>query len=164
MLRNRNFKFYLRTISVFNLTVSLVLLLIYTSAAPAQIAAHRHPEQQEIEIPEIEIVETKPGKNARREKFVHNREFEGFSVYEEGIGYRIFFVERRSRRTYEIRGVGLPWRQFSDLVWKNGRTFVFDCWGNPSHGTHYEFDAREKRLKKVLIFRDLADASEQGRN
>lgn len=120
----------------------------------AQSAAHRHDGARETNIPEIEVVEDKPNVKAEHGQFARRGNYESFSAYEEEKGYRIFFTDRLTKKNYEIRGVGLQWRPFSDLRWKNTRVLLFDCWANPNHGTHYEFDAKERKLKKVLIFRE----------
>lgn len=140
----------------------LALQLCVPMASAQNTRSHRHEQAAETEIPRIKIIRAKLPENARRSEFAASREFEGFTVYEAGgAGYRIFFVERRSgsrsRQIYEIRRLGLEWRPFTDLVWRDDRTLVFDCWANPHFGTHYEFDAKQKRLKKVLIFKNPGD-------
>ena len=137
-----------------------MFLFLLASPTYAQNKADAHRHKQILESPDEWKAEVRinkvaaPNRKLKRENMVRNQSFEGFSIYQEKGGYRIFFTDRQTKKTYEIRGVGQPHRPFSDLQWKNNRLFVFDSWSNPHHGVHYEFDAKAKKLNKILIFRD----------
>ncbi|HEX6622236.1 MAG TPA: hypothetical protein VF064_00895 [Pyrinomonadaceae bacterium] len=68
--------------------------------------------------------------------------------------FRIYFEEKRTGRIYEIRGLPLAHRPFSDLVWANNRTLVFDRWSQPHYGMHYAVDVKKKRLTVAAPFPD----------
>ena len=123
----------------------------------AQLSQHRHPnagDAMQTVASGIEIASVEPDKAFKKEMVARNRKYESFAAYEENGGYRIFFTERKSKKVYEIRGLPLAWRPFSDMVWLNNHTLTFDRWANPHHGTHYEIDARTRKLKRALIFSD----------
>ena len=138
-----------------------LFIILFLSAnvllAQSKSRAHRHPLTIDMMVEwkdEVKVVEVPPpDKKLKREGLTRNRFFEGFSVFDES-GYGIFFTDRKTKKTYKIQGGGLVHRPFSDLWWKNSRLFVFDWWSGPYQGAHYEFDAKTKEIKKILVFRD----------
>jgi hypothetical protein len=136
-----------------------VACLIWLAAVncQAQRNHHRHANTGDAMgtvASEIEIIEAEPDKILKKEIFARNRQYESFVVHKASVGYRIFFAERKSKKIYEIRGVPLGWRPFSDLLWLDDRTLAFDRWANPHHGSHYEVDAQARKLNRALIFSD----------
>jgi hypothetical protein len=122
---------------------------------------HQHP--QSLQAPAewkaaVKVIKVKTSRRPlQREGLVRSRAYEGYSVYQKETGYRLYYTDRKAGITYEIRGVGQRHRPFSDLQWKENRIFVFDSWSAPDHGVHYEFDAKSKKLRKILIIRDDRD-------
>ncbi|MBN1483809.1 MAG: PD40 domain-containing protein [Chloroflexia bacterium] len=55
---------------------------------------------------------------------------------------------------YEIQGLPLPWRPFSDLAWLDEDVLVFDRWAQPHYGTHYAVDVRQGTLLLASPFSD----------
>lgn len=138
------------------LFLSLVFGL-FTASIQAQRKTHRHQQSgdtMDMVANEIKIVAAAPSKSFKRENPARNRNFESFTVDDEKGHSRIFFVDRKTKKIYEIRGIPLEYRPFSDLIWLDNKTLAFDRRANPHHGSHYEIDARARKLKKVLIFKD----------
>lgn len=144
----------------------IVLFALFLSGAfsatstRAQSSAHRHANSSDS----IELVKAKVkikvvvlSAEAKRENVVRNQGFEGFTVSDAKAGERIFFADRRTKKIYEISGLPLEWRPFSDLEWRGGDTLIFDRWANPHHGAHYEIDAKTRKLKKAGIFNDAGE-------
>lgn len=133
------------------------VLGLFTAPVQAQRKTHLHPQAgdaMDMVVDEIKIVAASPDKAFKRENLARNRNFESFTIDDEKGQPQIFFVDRKTKKIYEIRGIPLEYRPFSDLVWLNDRTLAFDRWANPHHGSHYEIDAKARRLKKKLIFKD----------
>lgn len=130
---------------------------ISATSTRAQSGAHRHPRSSDstaLVKAEVKIAVVALSAKAKRENVVRNRSFESFTVSDEKLGERIFFTERRTKKIYEIRGLPLEWRPFSDLEWRGDGTLIFDRRANPHHGAHYEIDAKIKKLTKARIFND----------
>ena len=72
---------------------------------------------------------------------------------------RIFFEALATGETFEILGLPLPWRPFSDLVWVTDEILVFDRWSQPHYGLHYAVDVREQTLLLASPFPDEAPAA-----
>lgn len=79
-----------------------------------------------------------------------------FTVYKPGArnSDRIYFRDLKTGKTYEIRGIPLPHRPFSDLAWRGKGLLVFDRWSQPHFGIHYEVDAAKRRLVVAYGFPD----------
>ena len=60
----------------------------------------------------------------------------------------------QSGQVYEIQGIPLPRRPFSDVKWVDDKFLVFDRWSNPHHGMHYVVDAVERKLRLSAPFPD----------
>jgi hypothetical protein len=126
------------------------------TSARAQSGAHRHAkssDSMELVRAEVKIKVAVLSARAKRENLVSNQGFEAFTVSDAKAGERIFFVDRSTKKIYEISGLPLEWRPFSDLEWRGG-TLIFDRWANPHHGAHYEIDAKTRKLTKARIFND----------
>jgi hypothetical protein len=110
---------------------------------------------------DFEVVEVPVEPDLERESVTVNPEgtWRAFATF--GQTCRIFIEEVETGRTYEMRGVFLPWRPFSDLVWVSNNILVFDVWSQPHYGIHYAVDTRERKLVLASPFPDrLPDASE----
>ncbi len=67
---------------------------------------------------------------------------------------RLFVAERRTGKIFEICGLPLEWRPFSDLIWANDRRLMFDRWSQPHFGVHYAVDVKRRRLVVAVPFPD----------
>ena len=86
-----------------------------------------------------------------------NRNYEAFTV----SGTRLFVADKTTKKVFEIRGLPLEWRPFSNLIWANNRTLMFDRWSQPHYGVHYAVDVRNKRLITAAPFPDKIYFDEQ---
>ena len=137
------------------------------AASPAYIAAqgsshgHHHLKLSDLSaqvLPGVEIAEVTLEKIVSKEHLERSRDgkYEAFTLYDpdQSPSFRIYFVERQIRKVYEVRGLPLPYRPFSDLVWVNNQTLVFDRWSQPHYGIHYVVNVRTKKLERAAAFPD----------
>ncbi|MBI4502714.1 MAG: hypothetical protein HY700_16330 [Gemmatimonadetes bacterium] len=73
---------------------------------------------------------------------------------QEEPGGRVCFQEVGGGRVYELRGIPLPYRPLSDLVWLDEDRLAFDRWSQPHYGIHYVLDVRRRRLVLAAPFPD----------
>jgi hypothetical protein len=85
------------------------------------------------------------------------RRYEAFTV----DGTRLFIGERRTGKLFEIRGLPLEWRPFSDLTWADNKTLLFDRWSQPHYGVHYEVNVKSRKLIVALPFPDEVYSQQQ---
>lgn len=118
---------------------------------------------------EVRIVAASPDPKLARENRARDRSgrFEAFTVNDSAPGVsgtldRIFFIDRRARRTYEIRGLLNPQRPFNDLTFKAAGLLQFERWANPHAGVRYRVDVRRRKLVSARSFFD-ADYVERQR-
>lgn len=76
---------------------------------------------------------------------------------------RIFFVDKKSSRVFEIYGLPDSHRPFDDLKFVENNILRFDRWSNPHGGKRYEFDLRRRKLVKATSFieKDYVDLIKQ---
>ena len=116
--------------------------------------------EQPVDIPDFAIVEASVDPVLRRENITDNQAetLRAFCIYEfaqnEYSRYRIFAEELQTGTTYEIQGLPLQWREFTDLVWVTNNILVFDRWSQPHYGVHYAVDVQEKKLLLASPFPD----------
>jgi len=129
--------------------------------AQASRGAHRHLRLLDVReqiLQDVEIAEVSLGEDVARENLARSRggRYEAFTSYHAGqpSGYRIYFAERGAGKVYEVRGLPLPHRPFSDLVWVNGRTLAFDRWSQPHYGIHYVVSVTGRKLLRASAFPD----------
>jgi hypothetical protein len=79
-----------------------------------------------------------------------NRNYEAFTV----SGSRLFVADKTTKKVFEIRGLPLEWRPFSNLTWANNQTLMFDRWSQPHYGVHYAVNVKNKRLVAAVPFPD----------
>jgi hypothetical protein len=126
------------------------------SSRPALPKSHRHLGIDKSAvgdaIPEFSMAETVLAAGTKKENLVtsRSREFDAFTV----SGTRLFLAERRTGKIFEIRGLPLEWRPFSDLIWADRRTLMFDRWSQPHYGVHYAVDVVSRRLVAAVPFPD----------
>lgn len=96
--------------------------------------------------------ETSLEAGTKKENLITNRggRYAAFIV----SGTRLFVAERGSGKVFEIRGLPLGWRPFSDLMWADDQTLMFDRWSQPRHGVHYAVDVKSRRLIVAAPFPD----------
>lgn len=101
------------------------------------------------------MVEVSLDPSLERENSTENPEgtFQAFTVCDPALCSdenccqdRILVEDTQTDQIYEIQGLPLRWRPFSDLVWITNDILVFDRWSNPDYGVHYAVNVREKRL------------------
>lgn len=122
------------------------------SAKPSSSKPHRHVGAGGADIPEFSMVETPLEAGVKKENLTtsRNRKYEAFTV----AGTRLFVAERGTGKIFEIRGLPLEWRPFSDLNWADYQTLVFDRWSQPHYGVHYAVNVKSRKLLVVAPFRD----------
>ena len=130
-------------------------LFVFSLSVHAQVPkAHRHPGNAESMLKEIEpdvsFVATTLAEDAQVEESVKNksRTFEAFIVDKT----RILVKNLKSGKIYEIKGLPLENRYFSDLVWADNQTLMFDRWAQPRYGNHYAFNVVRKKLTAAAPF------------
>jgi hypothetical protein len=101
---------------------------------------------------QVSFMRVSPPQAAIRENLCKTRDGR-FIAYTAYLGTeRLFVNDTRNRVVYEVRGIPLEYRPFSDLRWTKSGTLVFDRWSQPHHGVHYELDVRQKRLVAAYAF------------
>ncbi len=125
--------------------------------------AHRHPKLSEVTeqvLPEVTITQVALDKPSSKENVARSPggRYEAFtSSHDESPSFRVYFIEKRTGKVYEVRGLPLPHRPFSDLAWTNKWTLIFDRWSQPHYGIHYVVNVREKELVSASTFPDKVD-------
>jgi hypothetical protein len=154
-------KFYRGQIIVF---VFAALCWLSLDGAAQVPKAHRHsgamPSMLKEIAPEFSAVETTLEKNVKKENAVinKNRTFEAFTV----SGTRIFVKNLKTGKIFELKGLPLEWRDFSDLAFSGNQTLLFDRWAQPHYGTHYAVDVVRKKLTEAAPFSDESRPKQKG--
>ena len=123
---------------------------------PSVAKSHRHLRMGRsvvgVDIPEFSMTETSSEAGVIKDNLVTNRsrEFDAFTDSDR----RIFVAERRTGKIYEIRGLPLEWRPFSNLIWANNRILMFDRWSQPHYGVHYAVNVSRRKLMVAIPFPD----------
>ena len=119
-----------------------------------------HTQGVPISIPDVRLVRVPRPRGERLREVVTNRT----------ASMRAYIVEKpwttNSRRdhiqieylgsgeVFEIEGIPLEYRPFSDLAWVGDRYLVFDRWSQPHYGIHYVVDVVKKKLILASRFPD----------
>jgi hypothetical protein len=127
--------------------------------------AHRHPKLSDMRkeiLPGVDIAEVVLDKSAAKENRVRSRDgsYEAFTS-DKSDEPGIYFVERRTGKVFEVRGLPLPYRPFSDLAWINNWTLQFDRWSQPHYGIHYVVNVKTKKLVSASGFPDKFELEHQ---
>jgi len=123
---------------------------------PSLPRVHRHigvdKSATGTDIPEFAMTEVSLEASTKKESLITNRArtHDAFTVERT----RLFIAERSTGRVFEIRGLQLEWRPFSELTWANDHTLMFDRWSQPHYGVHYSVEVKEKRLTAAVPFPD----------
>ena len=117
--------------------------------------SHRHfrvGNSVGVGIPEFSMAETSLDAGMKKENLRTNRskKYDAFTV----SGTRLFVAERKTGKIFEIRGLPLEWRPFSDLIWADHRTLMFDRWSQPHYGIHYAVNIEGRTLVAAVPFPD----------
>ena len=126
------------------------------SPRPSPPKSHRHIGLDKsavgVEIPEFSMDETSIEAGMKKENLITNRSgrYTAFII----SGTRLFVSDRGTGKVFEIRGLPLGWRPFSDLIWANDQTLMFDRWSQPHYGVHYAVDVKSRRLIVAAPFPD----------
>ena len=125
------------------------------SAKRSSPKSHRHlriAKSVGVDIPEFSMAETPLEADLKKEKLItsRNRKYDAFTV----SGNRLFVVERGTEKIFEIRGLPLEWRPFSNLTWADNQTLMFDRWSQPHYGVHYAVNVNSRKLLIAAPFPD----------
>ena len=137
----------------------IVLIGFYNHVSPQTSQAHRHigtGKAGAVEIPEFSMVETSLEAGLKKENFVksRNRRYEAFTISDT----RLLVSDRSTGKVFEVKGLPMEWRPFSDLTWVNNQTLVFDRWSQPHYGVHYEVNVKLKTLIRAVPFPDKIES------
>src|SRR6185369_8047063 len=120
---------------------------------------HRHVgigQSVGMDIPEFSMVEISLETGLKKENLVksRNRRYEAFTVSDT----RLLVSDRSTGKVFEVKGLPMEWRPFSDLTWVNNQTLVFDRWSQPHYGVHYEVNVKLKKLTRAVPFPDKVES------
>ncbi|HWP56222.1 MAG TPA: hypothetical protein VN476_18965, partial [Pyrinomonadaceae bacterium] len=137
----------------------IVLIGFYNHVSPQTSQAHRHigtGKTGAVEIPEFSMVETSLEVGLKKENLVksRNRRYEAFTISDT----RLLVSDRSTGKVFEVKGLPMEWRPFSDLTWVNNQTLVFDRWSQPHYGVHYEVNVKLRKLIRAVPFPDKLES------
>jgi pimeloyl-ACP methyl ester carboxylesterase len=137
------------------ISVLIVIVGFCNHASSQTPRAHRHVgigKSVGMDIPEFSMVETALEPGAKKENVVKSRDgrYEAFTTSDT----RLLVSDRTAAKIFEIKGLPMEWRPFSDLAWINNQTLSFDRWSQPHYGVHYEINVKLKNLIKAVPFPD----------
>ena len=133
------------------------------SSKPPLPKSHRHIGVTRFtvgeDIPEFKMGEALLETGMKKESLVttRSRRYEAFTV----SGTRLFVTDRRTGKILEITGLPLEWRPFSDLIWADNRTLMFDRWSQPHYAVHYAVDVESRRLVAAVPFGEKVSSHPQ---
>jgi len=145
-----------------------------TVATPTLSDPHHHAvdvNQTELDpqsIASVEIIEVSVDSNLETENIAVNQDgtYRAFTICDPTLCQdenccqeRILIENLQTGHIYEIQGLPLPWRPFSDLVWATNDILVFDRWSQPHYGIHYAVDIRQRELILASPFPDQLPSS-----
>jgi hypothetical protein len=140
------------------IAAACAVLFALPFAAFAQMPkVHRHYGKMASTLaevaPEFSMAETTLKKADKKANVAinKNRTFEAFTVDDE---IRIFIKDRKTGKIFEIKGLPFEWRYFSDLVWADNQTLMFDRWSEPHFAVHYAVNAVKRKLIAAKPFPD----------
>jgi len=108
---------------------------------------------------QVEILTVSSLPPQERENIAVNEEqtYQAFTICQpisehEGCQEKIFIEEISTGKYYQIQGIPLSWRPFTNLGWRNETMLEFDRWSNPHYGLRYTVDMTEKKLVDITEF------------
>jgi hypothetical protein len=98
------------------------------------------------------MAETSLEAGMNKEHLITNRsrKYDAFTISDT----RLFVAERGTGKIFEIRGLPLEWRPFSDSIWASDQILMFDRWSQPHYGVHYAVNVESRRLVASAPFPD----------
>ena len=121
------------------------------------VAVHKRPWSI-ADAPEVKLVRVRDRLRGEDTVVSPNQGWRAFVVFpkdESGGRVRVELVG--GGEMFEIRGVPLPYRPISSLVWINNRYLTFDRWSQPHYGLHYLIDVSRRHLVLARPFPDCID-------
>lgn len=110
---------------------------------------------------EVAIVEVSSLQNQERDNITVNQAqtYQAFTICEplfeaEGCQEKIFIEEMTTGKYYQIEGIPMSWRPFTNLIWTDEKILEFDRWSTPHYRLHYTVDMTEKKLVDVSEFEE----------
>ncbi len=145
----------------------LALALLFGSSLDAQSPAnppsdphhhiepvHRAPWTTEM-APDVRLVRVRSRASGKDTVVSRHHLWRVFVVFpKDESGGRLRLEAARTGEAYELRGIPLPYRLLSDIVWIDDRYLVFDRWSQPHYGIHYVVDVERRRLVLAAPFPD----------
>ena len=105
---------------------------------------------------QVDIIAVSSLPQQERENITVNQEetYQAFTICqplseEERCQEKIFIEEIYTGKYYQIQGLPLSWRPFTNLAWTNETILEFYRWSNPHYSLHYTVDMTEKKLVNV---------------
>jgi hypothetical protein len=153
------------------LSLWLIILIFLQAGQPVQacdenaepdLDPHHHSvdvtdSSQSLEISDFAIATIEIDSALQRESMIENASgtWQAFIIPNEQGHQRLYVEDLTNHIIYEIQGIPLPWRNFTDLVWVSDDILVFDQWSQPHHGVHYAVNIREQVLLIAAPFSDF---------
>ncbi len=110
----------------------------------------------------IKVVEISRLPRQKRENITVNsaQTYQAFTIceflsefdQEQGCQEKIFIEETIAGKFYQIQGIPLSWRPFTNLAWTEENILSFQRWSNPHYGLHYVVDMNQKKLVDISAF------------
>jgi hypothetical protein len=92
--------------------------------------------------------------NRRWRAFVRDRQDEQ--------GGRVCLQDVKTGEQYELKGIPLPYRPISGLIWLDDTLLTFDRWSQPHYGIHYVINTERLRVVLSTPFPDEFFLRQQG--
>lgn len=102
-----------------------------------------------LNIPNFAIVETTTEFKRNETSTNVDSSFEAFTA---DNSQRLLIEDLVSHQAYEIQGIPLSSRPFTNLVWQTNNVLIFDRWSTPHYGMRYTVDFLKKRLVSARPF------------
>ncbi len=112
----------------------------------------------------IKIVEISRLPNQKRESIAVNsaQTYQGFTICElisefdpeQGCQEKIFIEDMNAGKFYQIQGIPMSWRPFTNLAWTGEHIFAFERWSNPHYALQYVVDMNQKKLVDISVFEE----------
>ena len=109
------------------------------------------PSILEVVAPDVTFVEVQPPDRRHWTHITKNPNLKYIAFTANTGSERIFIQEIETDKVYEIQGIPLPYRPFSNLEW-SGQRLMFDRRSQPHYGIHYEIDVTSKKLVAAYAF------------
>ncbi|CAG0931929.1 hypothetical protein TFLX_02357 [Thermoflexales bacterium] len=115
---------------------------------------------------DFRMIEVLPDANWEKENVVNNPVGTWRAFTTTSDVFHLFVENLRAGKTYEVQGLSLPYRPFSELVWATDEILMIDRWSQPHYGIHYVIKVPARQLLMAAPFPDqiyLDAQSEEGK-